>query len=430
MDSRLLRADAAIVGAGAAGLSLLAHLGRAGWRGTVVVVDDGATPLAERNWAWWSTGEGLLDAHATVVHGRARVAGRDWTRDLDLTPYAYRTITGEDLRAFATAPGQSVHAVEWVAGTATGVRRHREGVEVEARAPDGGRVLIRSPQVFDSVGLAVPGHAVAGPHLDFTGWGVWADRDVFTRDLVTFMDFRTAQDHGVAFMHVLPTSPRVALVERTLYASGGEADELDHEPHLLRYLDEVLGAPDAEWSVVQRGTIPLDDPARSASGVAGLTLLGSPAGAVKASTGYAFARIQAHSARIAAAMVRDAARARGAARARDDADGRDEARGADDATLAGGDEAPARGDGVDVPGPASSRWYARLDRALLAAVREDPDGARRFLEELLLRATPEQLLRFLDEDLPLRQQLSLGARLPFGVFPRARGRAFADRTRL
>ncbi|WP_084125585.1 lycopene cyclase family protein [Demequina sp. NBRC 110054] len=418
MDSRLLRADAAIVGVGAAGLSLLAHLGRAGWRGTVVVVDDGATPLAERNWAWWSTGEGLLDAHATVVHGRARVAGQDWTRDLDLAPYAYRTITGEDLRAFATAPGESVHAVEWVAGTATGMRRHREGVEVEARAPDGSRVLIRSPQVFDSVGLAVPGHAVAGPHLDFLGWGVWSDRDIFTRDLVTFMDFRTAQDRGVAFMHVLPTSARVALVERTVFASGGAEGEIDHEPHLLRYLDEVLGAPDAEWSVVQGGTIPLDVPARSVPGVAGLTLLGSPAGAVKASTGYAFARIQAHSARIAAAMVQDAARAR------------DDARGADDATPAGGGEAPARGDGVDVRGPASSRWYARLDRALLTAVREDPDGARRVLEELLLRATPEQLLRFLDEDLPLRQQLSLGARLPYSVFPRAYGRTFAGRTRL
>ncbi|WP_062203646.1 lycopene cyclase family protein [Demequina salsinemoris] len=410
MDARLLQADAVIVGAGAAGLSLLAHLGRAGWRGTVAVVDDGSTPVVDRSWAWWSTGEGILDAHAIATHGRALVAGEGWSRELDLAPYAYRTITGEALRAAATEPGTSVHAVEWIAGTATDVRAHREGAEVEVRLPDGARVLARAPAVFDSVGLGSAEHAW-GPRLDFLGWQVRADHDLFTPGTLTFMDFRTAQDGGVAFVYVLPTSARTALVERTAYVMDRDAPRPDHEPHLLWYLDEVLDARRTERTEVERGVIPLGDPMGRRPQTAdrfGVVPIGIPAGAAKASTGYAFARIQAHSARIAAALVADDAGSTGAARA------------------AG---AGRGGDVLGVPGPASSRWYAGLDHALLTALREDPSGGRRVLEALLRRATPEQLLRFLDEDLPLRDQAALGARLPFGVFPRAYLRALVGARR-
>ncbi len=382
----LTRTDAVVIGAGAAGLSLLTHLGRAGWRGTVAIIEDGSLPLDERSWAWWSTGEGPLDGDATAEFSHAIVAGSGWQRTLALEPYAYRTITGAALRAAATRPRESVNAVTWIDGAATGVRAHPEGVEIEVRTPTGSSVLVRASTVFDSVGLDTSAHAWT-PHLDFLGWQITADRDIFAPDTLTLMDFRTDQSHGVAFVYVLPTSARSALVERTVFVTAHDTSATDHAPHLRGYVREVLGIDSFDAVETERGAIPLGA-TRSRPRVPGLTPIGTPAGAVKASTGYAFARIQAHCARLTEVMT-------------------------------GGGEAAS--------GPESSRWYAGLDHALLTLLREDPDGGRRILETLLRRASPEEILQFLDEDLPSGAQARVGARLPFWLFGRAYCRALVGR---
>lgn len=60
------------------------------------------------------------------------------------------------------------------------------------------------------------------------------------------MDFRTDQSAGLAFMYVLPTSARSALVERTVFAYSDTYDrELagsHHEAHVRDYLRTHVGA--------------------------------------------------------------------------------------------------------------------------------------------------------------------------------------------
>ena len=105
---------------------------------------------------------------------------------------------------------------------------------------------------------------------------------------------------------------------------------------------------------------------------------------VKASTGYGFARIQRHSAAIAARLIRG----RGPAGA-----------------------APVH------------RWHRALDGALLRVVRDDPAGALDVLTALFAQNPADRILAFQDEDARLRSQVQLYATLPLPPFAHAHLRA-------
>ncbi|WP_062530646.1 lycopene cyclase family protein [Demequina rhizosphaerae] len=381
--------DAVIVGAGAAGLSLAAHLAAAGWGDDVLLLDDGAQPLEDRTWAWWSTGGGLLDRAASTVIGAADVAGDGWARRLPLAPYAYRVVTGPDLaaavaRLLAPRPGY-----RRLPGTARSLAVDDTGVQVAYEDPDGRARAVRARWVFDSVGPGAP-TPVPDPEarLDFLGLHVETDADVFEPGVVTLMDFRTAQDDGVAFVYAVAASARSALVERTVYAAPA-ASPPSHDGHLEDYLRDVVGARDHRIVSREEGSIPLrsSPPAHPAGPV---IPIGARAGMIKAGTGYAFGRIQRHSAAIAAALA---------------------------AGRYPGRAAPHR------------RWARTQDAALLRVMRGDPAAARAFLEALLTRNPGPRILAFLDEDLPPREHVRLYATLPLPRFGRACASGSSRRSR-
>ncbi len=358
--------DIAVLGGGAAGLSLVCHLARTGWHGSLVLVDDGAHPAAGRAWAWWSRGDALLDPRAATALSCATVAGPGWRRRMDLSPYAYRVLPGAALDAAAEAALASRAAWRRLWGRATTVVPDDAGASVTVET-DAGPVEVRARWVLDSVG---PGEDRPDTSsLDFLGLRLRAREPVFDHGAVTLMDFRTGQDDGVAFMYVLPVSAREALVERTVFSAPGASP--DHAPHLAQYIGEI-GAAAAVETGREHGRIPLL--ARAPTRAEGAVVpIGARAGLVRESTGYGFARIQRHSAALARA-------------------------------LAGGEDpagaAPAR------------RWARALDASLMRLIRDDPDGAREVLGALLRRNPPERILAFLDEDASPLAQARLFASLP------------------
>ncbi|WP_062461973.1 lycopene cyclase family protein [Demequina soli] len=380
-------ADAVILGGGAAGLSLVCHLAESAWDGDLVVVDDASRPLDGRAWAWWSRGELLLDRIAESVLPTATVAGERWARRMPLEPYAYRTLTGP---ALGSAADEALARRGWrrLTGRAIALSGDDARAAVAVDLPGGGTADIAARWVLDGVGPGEPPRpADAGPRLELDGVTIETEADAFDPDAVTLMDFRTDQADGLAFMYVLPSSARRALVERVRFVvPGGEAaDEapVDAAQALDAYLGDVLGLGDHRIVPRERGSIPLDaHPAARAAGA--VVPVGARAGMVKASTGYGFARIQRHSAALAAALA------------------------------AGTDPGRAL--------PASA-WARVLDGALLRVIRDDPAGAQEVLAALLLRHPVDRVLRFLDEEASAAEQLRIVASLP--EFARSRLRAWA-----
>ena len=380
-DDTVDTVDAVVVGGGASGLSLVCHLAAAGWHGDVLLVDDGAVPPDAPAWAYWSRGEGLLDGAASPGSDRLRVRGPGLDRTFDLGPYRYRTITGPRLRQAADLLLAGAPGTRQVPGRVTEVSQDGVGALVRVEPLDGSAPrTVRTRWVFDSVGPEIADPPATTPHLEFVGHRVECDADVFDPAVPTLMDFRTDQSAGLAFLYVLPTSPRAALVEHTRFVvPGGRArPDADHQAALSRALAD-LGASHHRVVGVEQGTIPLHvaPPDRPAGCV---VPLGTPAGMVKASTGYGYDRIQRHSAHIARSLVR-------------------------------------RGHPFDVPGP--DRWHRGLDALLLEVVRDEPEAVVAVFSRLFAKNPAERVLAFLDEDTTLLEELLLFCTLPVAPYRRA-----------
>ncbi|WP_257871210.1 lycopene cyclase family protein [Hymenobacter sp. J193] len=136
----------------------------------------------------------------------------------------------------------------------------------------------------------------------FVGWEVETAHDVFDPTTVEFMDFRGEQHQEARFMYVLPFSPRRALVEYTLFSPTPLAKE-EYEEAIRRYLHDTLGVTNFRIEAEEAGAIPMTDHPLPARAGRHIINLGTRAGRAKPSTGYAFQRIQAHSARLVAALA-------------------------------------------------------------------------------------------------------------------------------
>lgn len=297
--------DYVLVGGGAAGLSLAYHLAQeprlAGQR--VLLIEPEAKDQNDRTWSYWSAAPGLFDHLAVGEWDKIAFRSPGFEQVLQLHDYRYRTIRGLDFyqfvqQALAARPAQFTLVRGTVAAlteTATGVvARTEAGEEYRAR------------HAFDSRPPAITRRPDQHRYLlqHFVGWEIETDHDVFNPDMMEFMDFRGPQHHEARFIYVLPFGPRRALVEYTLF-SGEVLAKAEYEEYIIDYLHNTLGLTTSQYRITAEeiGAIPMTDHPLPARAGARIINLGTRAGRAKPSTGYAFQRIQAQSARLVAAMV-------------------------------------------------------------------------------------------------------------------------------
>ncbi|MFF5361866.1 lycopene cyclase family protein [Streptomyces scabiei] len=375
----MLEADVAIVGAGAAGLSLAHRLSRpapGGPRLSVLLLDapPGPSRPPVRTWCFWEEGPGPYDAALSAVWRRLRVRTPEGRLlDTDIAPLTYKMIRSddfEDLVAGELARGDEVRRVEAAVETVDGVA---EGAEIRARTGGGAPVAVRARWVFDSRPLGSLPAARTTLLQHFHGWYVRAERPVFDPGTVEFMDFRVPQPPGgLAFGYVLPTDSRRALVEYTEF-SRAVLSPGAYDTALRRYAEEVLRLGDFAVVSTETGVIPMTDarfPRRSGPSV---FRIGAAGGATRPSTGYTFSAIQRQTRAVAAAL---------------------------------------RAGRHPLPPPAHSARSRAMDAVLLRALDSGRVDGAAFFARLFARVPAERLLRFLDGETRLHEDLALGIRTP------------------
>ncbi|RZK31226.1 MAG: FAD-dependent oxidoreductase [Hymenobacter sp.] len=383
--------DYLIVGGGAAGLSLAYHLAQephlAGKR--VLLIEPTAKDQNDRTWSFWADAPGLFDE--VVAHEWHRIAFRSpgFERTFDLKKYSYRTLRGLDFYQFvhqtlAALPERFTLVRGEVAdlvNTATGV---------QARTATG--QVFTANYAFDSRLPVIEPQPAAYRYLlqHFLGWEIETTRDVFDPQVVEFMDFRGAQHHEARFMYVLPFSARRALVEYTLFSPTPLA-KADYEVQLIDYLQHTLGLTANQYRVVAEevGAIPMTDHPLPARVGAYIINLGTRAGRAKPSTGYAFQRIQAQSARIVRVL---------AATGRPPAD------------------------------PTGDKWQFRLfDTLLLDIMQRRCEQTRDIFTQLFQRNSVERIFQFLDEKTSWVDNLRIMNSVSAGPFLRSIGQVLRKR---
>jgi lycopene beta-cyclase len=365
--------DAIIAGGGLSGLSLAAHLAAGPWRDRKVLLvdDDRAVPTATA-WASWSARPGLLDAAVSRSFDRIRIHAGGVAAVLPLGRYRYGLVRRDALRrtTLDRLRGCPGFAVE------TG---HVEHID------DGGTVMVdgrrlEAAWVFDSVTRPPPG-VDADARLAFTGWRIRAPAPSFDPDTPTLFDFRVPQPDGARFAYVLPDDATQALVELTEFVPRHAAPPSagEREAALQEYIRHVLGIDHPQVLATESAVLPLRvEPPRRARGR--VMTIGARAGLVKASTGYAYQRIQDDSAAVAASLARH---------------------------------------GHPFAVPAAGRRHRWLDAVLLRVLDRDPAQLETAFARLFTAHPAERILRFLDERSPPPDDLRIVASLPPAPYLRA-----------
>jgi lycopene beta-cyclase len=365
-----VKVDAVIAGGGLSGLSLAAHLATGGWAGrSVLIVDDPAGTRPATRWGFWSAGTELLDAAVSRTYPQVRIHAENTDRVLPLGRYRYRVVHRPDLYRVVrslVAPGY-----RFVAGRVT--RIDDADVTIDGRT-------VRADWVFDSVTAPPPG-TPADARLAFTGWAVRCARPVFDPRTPVLFDFRTPQRGGARFVYVLPDDRYRALVELTAFVPrhASPPSAAERTEALAGYL---AGAGDYTVLRTESAILPLRSrtPARGRGRV---LRIGARGGLVKASTGYAYQRIQRDSAAIAQSLCRY---------------------------------------GHPFALPRVRPRYRLLDAVLLDVLRREPARLEEAFARLFAANPAERVLRFLDEDTRVPDEARLIASLPPVPYLRALAR--------
>lgn len=149
-------ADAVIVGAGAAGLSLAYRLcepAAGAPRLRVLLVDAPRGPLTpqERTWCYWEAPGGPFDSALTASWERLRVHGPDGAATQGRpAPFQYKMLRSRDFEALVGTRLSGQDTVVRVGATVESVRDVAGGAEVRGRDEAGRPVALRARWAFDS----------------------------------------------------------------------------------------------------------------------------------------------------------------------------------------------------------------------------------------------------------------------------------------
>ncbi len=368
--------DFIIAGGGLAGLSLALHLINSPLRDrSILIVEREAKDRDDRTWSFWTDRPTLFDNAICRTWQRLHFYNAGWSTTIDLGRYRYATLRGLDFYRYAHQALSAAPHAQLQRGNVTQIEDGEDGVCVTVDDQ-----VLHGDWAFDAryqPGTLKPDatryHSLK---MYFRGWEIETPQPAFDPEAVTFLDFRTPHaEHlrgEMRFVYVLPYSERRALIEFTAFSTNlvhpGECERA-----LQMYLSNTLGLRDYGVIREESGALPLTDqplPRRLGRRV---RAIGAKAGCLKPTTGFAFTRIQREAAAITQSLL-------------------------------------AQGDPFGVS--ADARKYQWYDSTMLHIMQHHGGEIQTIFGELFKRNPLERVLRFLDEDTSLWEDVQIAWTLP------------------
>lgn len=362
-----------VVGGGCAGMQLLNALLKlpAEQSGKILLIESNQ-PIIHKSWCFWSKMESEYDFLVDKNWSELKFGSPGSELSEIISPYRYNYINSEKFFKYHEELISNSLRVRVI---------HDEVIQFKAEG-DFTQVYTRNSQftarhVYNSTiktNLADNNKILLWQH--FKGWFIKTDQAVFNSDQATIMDFNIDQDQAAHFMYVLPFSSTEALIEFTSFSALDSYSDQVYDSYLLNYISAKFNCT---YEIIreEKGKIPMTDfsfPARDKEGV---IQIGSAAGAIKPSTGYAFNRISKHTEYLISCFLEN-------------------------------NELIERKTG-------SGRFHF-YDTLLLQIIKDQPEKVSVIMDQLFVNNSFRKILSFLDESTSPFEELGLFSTLPKRLF--------------
>jgi lycopene beta-cyclase len=372
--------DIAIAGAGAAGLSLAWHLNKARLLGKqVVLVDQDFTPKSDKTWCFWNQDANIDPSFLKASWSEISVITADAEIRQKITRHSYHCVDSQTYQAKILSDLRRNPDFTLLEAPVREIRDRNQAGQIVTSEH-----LINAPLIFQSVTLPDAGEYFnnerVGLKQHFLGWEIEVTKSVFDAGCVILHDFRVNQQHGFAFVYVLPFTKSRALVELTYFTRELLAREV-YDQELSQYLEHNWGLvekndgnPDG-FRIERRefGMIPMVDGVVKSPASAHIFPIGTAAGLTKGSTGYTYSRIHQDSRNITSLIK----------------------------------------NGLPIRRAEASPWrYRFYDLLILNILRDEPARAVDIFFRLFERNGFDMMFAFLDEKLSFPEEVQIMASVP------------------
>ena len=369
--------DYIIAGMGCAGLSLAVQLKKKGLSAgkRILLVDREHKQQNDRTWCFWETNPGPFESIVFRKWNHAWFHSNTHSSLLDLSPYSYKMIRGIDFFQYCLSEISTSAEFDIIHGDVQSIKSTADGALLTINNEE-----FHSRYIFNSIlfekPVIQPGEFYLLQH--FKGWVIRTAEPFFNAGEATLMDFRPDQSHGTTFVYVMPFSATEALVEYTLFTAS-LLSQSDYETALRKYIRDTLGLVQYEILENEFGVIPMTN-YRFKRRNGNILNIGTAGGRTKASSGYTFRFIQKDTEEIIQSL---------------------EKTGHPFST-----------------GSHSSRfnWY---DSVLLNILSHNALGGDEIFTHLFRKNHPDKILKFLDNETTVSEELKILSTLPQWPFMKA-----------
>jgi lycopene beta-cyclase len=367
--------DYIIAGGGMAGLSLGFYLDESSLKGKkVLIIDREEKNKNDHTWCFWEKGKSAFEEivfrswNQFWFHGTQR-----FSELLELENYQYKMIRAIDFYEFVISKLETN-------SNFTFLQADILEVENDSVKTDKGE-FFADKFIFDSWTRKKydnPTYHNLWQH--FLGWEIETSQDVFKKDEPTLFDFRVEQKDECRFIYILPVSPKKALIEFTIF-SDNLIEKEEYEANLKKYISEILQVETYKINETESGIIPMSDEPHEEFPNAKIIRIGTAGGYVKPSTGYSFKRTQKRLQKLVESLEKT--------------------------------------NSIKNSKLKIQNWKLYLDSVLLNVLQSKKHPADEVFTSLFRGNKTSQVLKFLDEETSIKEDLHIMKTVPLVPFTKA-----------
>jgi lycopene beta-cyclase len=252
----------------------------------ILLIDKYIKNENDRTWCFWEKHENNFESLITHHWNSLNFKSNTINCNLYTEPYQYKMLQGIHFYSYVLALANDSKYVDIVQDNVLKVYNNDSKAFVETITNTYTATYVFNSIIFDSNIYATPNTL----KQHFKGIVIQTQEPSFDDKVATFMDFSVSQHNGTTFMYVLPISATKALVEYTLFTKN-LLNAADYDNAITDYIKNVLKIDSFEIIHTEFGVIPMTD-YKFPSHNGNIINIGTAAGWVKPSSGFAFKFIE------------------------------------------------------------------------------------------------------------------------------------------